>query len=342
MSLSFDHTSSVAHALARLRLRKAPRTILSDYAATLLNHSESPEREDLIRLISLDPLMSVWILKRANSSYYGLRSTVDSLSRAIDVLEEGAIAGMFADTFGAQKASQEDLPSDSPDALTRHSVATALISALMASGDNRTRGFAFTAGLLHDIGKHVFTLNFPEEAAKMYSNSSLWDSLQGTDLISVEQLAFGIDHREVGEFIARKMHFPETITDVLRSHADPSSLPSTHESFQMVCIVNAASFAATALGYAAGEAVSWERCTADGRWNKLITSRLVNWDQTGSLLSDIEAGRNVIDEFLEFEVNRSKTLIKSDSQPIRMDKEPVHSARQRSHGQSNRGDHIQS
>lgn len=342
MGLSFDHTSSVAQALAHLRLRKAPRAILSDYASTLLKHSKSPEREDLIRLISLDPLMAVWILKRANSSYYGLRSTVDSLSRAIDVLEEGAIAGMFSDTFGAQKASQEDLPSDAPDALTRHSVATALISALMATGDARTRGFAYTAGLLHDIGKHVFTLNFPEEAAKMYSNSSLWHSLQGSDLIVVEQLAFGVNHREVGEFIARKMHFPEALTEVLRSHATPSTLPSTHEAFQMACVVNAASLAATSLGYAAGESVSWEQCAADGRWDKLITTRLVNWDQTDTLLSDIKESRSTIEEFLEFEVNRSKTLMKLDSRPKRMDKEPLHSKRPSRRGQSNRGEQVQS
>ena len=342
MSSSFDHTSNISQALARLRLRKAPRNILNDYAATLLAHSESPEREDLIRLISLDPLMAVWILKRANGSYYGLRSMVDSVSRAIDVLEESAIAGMFADTFGAQTISQKDLPSSSPDALTRHSVATAIISTLMASGDLRTRGFAFTAGLLHDIGKHVFALNFPEEAAKMYCNSSLWDSLQGTDLISVEQLAFGIDHREVGEFIARKMYFPEILTDVLRTHAKPSSLPSSHAAFQMACIVNAASLAATAMGYAAGEPVSWEQCSADARWDKLTTGRLVDWDQTQSLLSDIEATRSSIEEFLEFEVNRSKTLMNSDSQPKRMDREPVNSGRKSSCERRNRGQRKQS
>lgn len=327
MSQTNSTQLNATQALARLRLRKAPRVVLSDYAAMLLKHSESPEREDLIRMMSLDPLMAVWILKRANSSYYGLRSTVDSLSRALDVLEESAIAGMFADTFGAEEASQEDLPSDSPDELTRHSVATAILSAQLECGDPSDRGPAFTAGLLHDIGKHIFSLNFPEEAKKMYSSSTLWESLQGSDLVSIEQLAFGVDHREVGEFLARKMQFPENLTAVLRHHADPSVLSENHESYRIAWIVNSASLAASAIGYAAANPVSWAYCESDPCWAKLIDESLVGRESTTALLADMTSEKETIDEFLDFEVKRSKTLMKSDSRPNRMNRDPVQSAR---------------
>lgn len=289
----------------------------------LLKYAESPEREDLVRMISLDPLMAVWILKRANSSYYGLRSTVDTLNRAFDVLDEGAIAGMFADTFGANEAPQGELPSDSPDCVTQHSVATALLAAQLDCGDCSDRGLAFTAGLLHDIGKHVFVLNFPDEASKIYCSSTLWESLQGNDLVSVEQLAFGLDHREVGEFVARKMQFPEILTYVLRMHADPSVLSANHEAYRLTWIVNAASMAATALGYVAGEPVSWEYCASDSRWHKLITEKLVDRRSTTALLTELRSKKETIDEFLDFEVKRSITLMKSDSQPNRPNRSPV-------------------
>ena len=289
-------------------------------------------------MISLDPLMAVWILKRANSSYYGLRSTVDSLSRAFDVLEEGAIAGMFADTFGAKEASQGELPSDSPDSLTRHSVATAILSAQLECGDTSDRGLAFTAGLLHDIGKHIFSLNFPDESNKMYCSSTLWESVQGNDLVSVQQLEFGLDHTEVGQFVARKMQFPDILTEVLRTHADPSVLSANHEAYRLAWIVNTASLAATALGYVAGEPVSWDYCESDSRWSKLITEELVSWKSTTALLDELRSETETIDEFLDFEVNRSKTLMNPDSLPNRMNRGPVQSAHKLDRTSDNQGD----
>ena len=337
-----SNRQNISQALALLRLRKAPRAVLSDYAATLLTHSESPDREDLVRLISLDPLMAVWILKRANGSYYGLRSTVDNLNRAIDVLEESAIVGMFADTFGAKRASVEDLPSSAPDKLTRHAVASALLSAQLSTGDLSDRGVAFTAGLLHDIGKHVFALNFPEDADKMYNGSSLWKSLQGNDLSTVEQLAFGLDHREVGEFVARKMYFPEILIDVLRVHAEPAQLPKSSPAYQIARIVNAASLAASALGYETGQPVSFDECRSNSCWDLLIQENLVEWTSKIELFADLESSVPVIDKFLDFEVNRSETLMKSDSLPKRKNREPIQNASQQSNVANSSGKPLES
>lgn len=315
-----------SQALALLRLRKTPRAVFSDYAAKLLKHSESPDREDLIRLMSLDPLMAVWILKRANGSYYGLRSTVDHLSRAIDVLEESAIAGMFAETFGAARATEMDLPSSAPDNLTRHAVASALFAAQLDTKDVSNRETAFTAGLLHDIGKHVFALNFPEEADQMYNGSSLWKSLQGDDLATVEQLAFGLDHREVGEFVARKMQFPEILIDVLRAHADPTILQESNPAYRIARIVQASSLAASSFGYETGVPVSIEECHEHSCWRYLIDEKIIDRSSTDEILSDLKSSTSVVDEFLDFEVNRSKTLMKSAFLPKRKSRDPVHNA----------------
>ncbi|MCZ6705701.1 MAG: hypothetical protein O6942_07355, partial [Bacteroidetes bacterium] len=138
---------------------------------------------------------------------------------------------------------------------------------------------------------------------------------------------FGVDHRDVAEFGARKMQFPETLTAVWRPPVFWKLHLSSHEFYRIAWIVNSASLAASALGYAAANAVSWEYCESDPCWTKLIDESLVGRESTTALLADMTSMKETIDEFLDFEVKRSKTLMKSDSRPNRMNRDPVQSAR---------------
>lgn len=300
--------SATPGTLAQLRLRRPPETRLRDKATALLEQSYQPNRDDLVRLSALDPLMAVWILKRANSSYYGLRSTVDNLARAIDVIEPHVAAGMFADTEGIPGTPGNTPEDEFPDSLTRHSVATALIASWLDDENSTSLGCAFTAGLMHDVGKHVLALNFPSEASKMYSTSTLWENFISADVLTVEQLTFGLDHTEVGEFVARKMQFPEPLTDVLRTHHNPSSLPPYHRVYRMSWIVSAASLCATALGYAAGVSVSWEQCAMDSRWKKLIDEGFVQSPNVEIMLENLRNLEDKIELYLNiFPVPQSRT-----------------------------------
>ena len=275
--------------------------MLRRLAARLLESSDQPDRRDLVRFSAMDPLMAVWILKGANSLYYGLRSTVDNLSHAVEVLDPRVVAGMFANTVAASGTTEDSYENKSPDILTKHSVATALLAHWLDDRSRKEPGCAFTAGLMHDIGKHVFALNHPDDAAKIYSASSLWDNFSHADLLSVEQLFFGLDHTEVGEFVARKMHFPEPLAQVFRTHHDPASLPPYHRVYRMSHIVNAASLGATALGYAAGIPVSWEQCTQDDRWERLVEEGIVPDRTKENLLENIRLQKSRIESYLDLE-----------------------------------------
>jgi len=313
--------SGTSGSLARLKLRKPPEARLRNLAAAMLESSNPPDRRDLVRFSAMDPLMAVWILKRANSFYYGLRSTVDNLSHAVEVLDPNVVAGMFADTPDASIASPAAAETNSPDALTKHSVATAILAHWLDDRTRREPGCAFTAGLMHDIGKHVFALNFQDEAAGIYRASPLWDSLSGADLLSVEQLAFGLDHTEVGEFVARKMHFPAPLAEILRMHHDQSSLPPCHRVYRMSRIVNAASLGATALGYGAGVPVSWEQCVQDDRWEKLVEEELVPDDSKEHLLDSLLAQKGRIETFLDLENPLPETLSSPSSNRARAERD---------------------
>jgi hypothetical protein len=202
-------------------------------------------------------------------------------------------------------------------------VATGVLASSLAGERSPRGGFLFTAGLLHDVGKTVFANNYPVEASKMYEESRLWESLREADLGAVEQLAFGLDHREVGEYVARKMQFPENLTEVLRHHASPSILPLDHPTHRPSWIVHMASVAATGLGYAAGSPVSWDDCRRDSRWRQTLEARLVPHANEDILFASCEDAVRDIDSLLRLSTDPEALFMKSVKRTKRANREPV-------------------
>src|SRR5690606_36660664 len=106
--------------------------------------------------------------------------------------------------------------------LTQPSVATAFITRQNLEWPPRERplshhrasarmGVSFTAGMLHDFGKIILVYNFPDEAVGFYDPRGLGDSVKDEDSRHLEQLLFGCDHCEAGEYVARKLNCPENL-----------------------------------------------------------------------------------------------------------------------------------
>ncbi len=301
---SSSQQSNPKHLLTHLKLRSTPGIWHRRIANEWIQVGSPVSAEQLTPFVALDPLLCVWILKRANGIYYGLRGTVDNLAHAIEVVGIDVVLGMIVDTVSSPDAPDSSEARQTADLLTRHSVATAHIAHWLDNQSRMAPGCAFTAGLLHDIGKHILTVNDPEGAGRIYSDSDIWHSLKGQDLKSLEQLTFGVDHIETGEFLGRKMYFPESLVAVLTGHHEPESLPPYHRAYRMNRIVNAASLCATALGYASGVSVSWDRCREDERWNTLLSEGLIEADNKDRLFDEMHNQITAIQTVLDPWVNR--------------------------------------
>jgi len=102
--------------------------------------------------------------------------------------------------------------------LYHHAVSTAIVSEQIAKLTGRAApDVAYTAGLLHDIGK-VHLDQYVSAAAPMFY-CEVYE--EGRDLLAVEKSLLGITHIEAGMRLAELWSFPPSLTDAIANHGHP-------------------------------------------------------------------------------------------------------------------------
>jgi putative nucleotidyltransferase with HDIG domain len=216
-----------------------------------LMDDESAGTGTVLEVIGTDPALTANLLKLCNSAYYGLRREVGSVHEALVLLGNRTVVQLaFATSLGDVLRGPLAGYRLERDALWRHSLAVAVGAAHLAGavGDRALRERAFTAGLVHDIGKLV--LNGPLKAKlQQLPQTGSYDALrQG------ERDVLGFDHAEAGRALAESWSFPAALAEVIGRHHDlqgPDAAPaSAHD--PLVRAVAAANLGASRAGFGAG------------------------------------------------------------------------------------------
>jgi putative nucleotidyltransferase with HDIG domain len=192
--------------------------VLAEVQAEILKDNAASVR--VAQLVEMDAALTVQVLRAANSPFYGLRWEVTSVPQAVAVLgfeEVGHLALFFHMRQQIFKLNEHQV--DFLNALWQHSISTAIVAqALVTKIELRPFGKAFTAGLLHDIGKIVLAQYYPlylDEIRQMTIDEGLND-------IEVENQLVGTTHAEIGARLCEKWKLPADFIDVIRRHHNPS------------------------------------------------------------------------------------------------------------------------
>ncbi len=105
------------------------------------------------------------------------------------------------------------------DELWRHSVSAAVSASVVAEDAGQAKAVAFTAGLLHDIGKLVLASSEKEAYARAIQKAKE----QGVLLCAVERSVFVIDHAELGGELMQRWKLPQNVVAAVRYHHDLES-----------------------------------------------------------------------------------------------------------------------
>ncbi|WP_305045794.1 HDOD domain-containing protein [Geoalkalibacter sp.] len=206
-------------------IRKAP--LLSPSASRLLQITAAREHEmaEVIAVVRTDAHLTARVLKTVNSAAFGLLYEITSIDRAVTYLGERMVVGIAIGDCAAQLFQKQlDGYEGEKGSLWRHDLLTA-IAAREVAGRCRTPlnpDLAFTAGLLHDIGKALisdFLKGTPGGLLRELEEALLNDYLEG------ERAALGIDHPEAGFELALSWQLPASLQAAIRHHHAPQEAP---------------------------------------------------------------------------------------------------------------------
>ena len=198
---------------------------------------------DLLQAIEGDPALAARVLRRVNSSYYGLRNKVADLRSAVSLLGLLEIRGL-ALTVYVSRMFQEggDFLSYSREGLWNHSLGVAMIARHVSRVcDCAVPDEAYLAGLLHDIGLILLDQRLRKHFCVVIEKI---DEQTPTSQIEREILTF--DHADLGAFVSDRWNFPEQIVAAIRHHHHPTEYEGSHQ--ELVYVIAVANYLCTRAG----------------------------------------------------------------------------------------------
>lgn len=187
--------------------------------------------DELESIIGYDQAVAAKVLKVANSSYYGFRKRVKTISRAIVIIGFDQaksiclctlLMNFFSNGLQIDPALRERL--------WKHAFATSKIAAEISKKRPWVpKEEATVLGLFHDIG-HLAMAAFFGERFKLIMDMA---SRRKTPPLCVE-MEFGLAHTEVGKYLASRWALPESFQAVIEYHHSPERCDSHKAEIRLI------------------------------------------------------------------------------------------------------------
>ncbi len=217
--------------IRRMKSLPASPTVAADVLALAAGNADL---QKIASAAACDPSISAQLLSLACNQQPG------RLPRTIaQAVEAVGIFGVRSAVMGMKVFAPADAGGFDYEGFRTHCVAVACASELLAkrSGGKISPSLAYTAGLLHDIGKIALYRCLPGTYRRIIS--TLAD--KNGNIARVEQEIIGTDHTRAGRRLAQQLSLPVCITEAIWLHHHPAiAMPETLEMPALVAIVQLA------------------------------------------------------------------------------------------------------
>jgi len=182
------------------------------------------ETSEIVSTIETDQVLAAQILRLCNSPLFGIKRTIESIDEAVVILGGSHMLQMVATAaIDSLLVERQGGYAMLKGGLYKHALGVAHAAKLIAGENGLVNpGVAYTAGLLHDIGKVVLDQYFSCFKPLFYQVQDQ----SGSDLIDLEQHLLGTNHQEVGLLLAKDWSLPESITQAIAYHHHPEQADS--------------------------------------------------------------------------------------------------------------------
>ena len=182
-------------------------------------NTPSTTLQDISDIVKTDPSLVANVLKVVNSPYYGIRSKVDTITRAISIIGLDDLYNIITTVVAVNTFSKIATDLVKPSTFWRHSFCTAILAKKLAKHCNvlHTERL-YVIGLLHDIGSLLLYSRFPEESAKIIEQADGDEEVH----FWIEKEMLGFTHADIGAELLEQWGLPKTLTNTIRYHHEPA------------------------------------------------------------------------------------------------------------------------
>ena len=173
---------------------------------------------ELADIVINDPAVSAKVLNLANSSFYGFSQRITTIPQAVVVLGFDMIRSIAlgVSVFHALDSCEGE-PSFDQEGFWLHAIGSGTAAKIIARELGiRDEGTLFVGGLLHDLAKIILDTYFRDQYHEVIDKVRRGEG----PTYQVEQKVLGVDHAEIGAWLAFRWKFPDILVNPIASHHD--------------------------------------------------------------------------------------------------------------------------
>lgn len=178
-------------------------------AMQVLDMAQSTETDtqEVARIISKDPALATKILRVVNSSFYARSQTISTINQALVILGLQSVKTLALGFSLAGDLTKRKGKGFNHLAYWKRSICAATAAKTLATKANVVQqDEAFLVGLLMDIGMLALESTIGDEYEKICESANTH-----LELVKAEEAALGMNHAEVGGFMAQQWKLPPVL-----------------------------------------------------------------------------------------------------------------------------------